>query len=101
MFFSMPTAWSAGVRRHMCRLAHPRAPSPASIGRSAHRGLRGTPHRLVIMYLRRAVAACGVLALVAGTLLVPAPFIDVVTPDALCLGLAVLLALWPRTRAAP
>jgi signal transduction histidine kinase len=52
------------------------------------------------MHLRRAVAACGVLALVAGTLLVPAPFIVVVTPDALCLGLAVLLALWSRTRAA-
>ncbi|MCG8925643.1 sensor histidine kinase [Lentzea sp. CC55] len=52
------------------------------------------------MHLRRAVATCGVLALGAGTLLVPAPFIDVVTPVALCLGLAVLLALWPGARAA-
>jgi signal transduction histidine kinase len=52
------------------------------------------------MYLRPAIAACGVLALAAGTLLVPTPFLDVVVPDALCLGLAALLALWPRTRTA-
>ncbi|NRN70702.1 Two-component system sensor histidine kinase [Kibdelosporangium sp. 4NS15] len=52
------------------------------------------------MHLRRAVAAGGVLALGMGTLLVPAPLIDVVTPVALCLELAVLLALWPRARAA-
>jgi signal transduction histidine kinase len=52
------------------------------------------------MYLRRMLAACGVLALAAGTLLVPAPVLDTVTPVTLCLGLAVLLALWPRTRAA-
>ncbi|OLF14787.1 hypothetical protein BU204_25290 [Actinophytocola xanthii] len=40
------------------------------------------------------------LALAAGTLLVPAPPIGIVTPVTLWLGLAVLLALWPRTRAA-
>ncbi|GLZ79996.1 hypothetical protein Afil01_48030 [Actinorhabdospora filicis] len=50
---------------------------------------------------RQAIAVCGVLALVAGTLLLPAPLIDMVTPIAACLGLAVLLAFWPRTRAWP